>query len=87
MATNHGQSAIFTNGAPAPLVTLFIVSKFSARSVDVTKAHDMTLAGGASFNGRIFLAAVVVDRALKGSMVGERMSKSFGIEVREREMS
>jgi hypothetical protein len=28
-----------------------------------------------------------VDRALKGSMVGERMNKSFGSEVREKEMS
>jgi hypothetical protein len=56
-------------------------------SVDVTKAHNMTLAGGASFNGGIFLVAAVVDRALKGSMTGERMNKSFGIEVRENEMS
>jgi hypothetical protein len=30
---------------------------------------------------------VVVDRALKGSMVGERMNKRFGGEVREKEMS
>jgi hypothetical protein len=29
----------------------------------------------------------VVDRALKGSMVGERMNKSFGREVMEKEMS
>jgi hypothetical protein len=49
-------------------------------------AHDMTLACDASFNGGIFLAATVVDRALKGSMVGERMNKSFGREVREKEM-
>jgi hypothetical protein len=56
------------------------------RSVDATKAHDMTLAGDASFNGGIFLVAVVVDRALKGSMVGLRMNKSFGREVREKEM-
>jgi hypothetical protein len=55
-------------------------------SVDVTKAHDMTLVGGASFNSGIFLAAVVLDRALKGSMVGERMNKSYGREVREKEM-
>jgi hypothetical protein len=53
----------------------------------VTKAHDMTLAGDASFNGEIFLAVAVVDRALKGSMAGERMNKSFGREVREKEMS
>jgi hypothetical protein len=38
----------------------------------------MTLVGGASFNDGIFLVAVVVDRALKGSMVGERMNKCFG---------
>jgi hypothetical protein len=29
----------------------------------------------------------VMDRALKGSIVGERMNKSFGREVRENEMS
>jgi hypothetical protein len=47
----------------------------------------MTLEGGASFNGGIFLVVAVVDRALKGSMVGKRMNKSFGREVREKEMS
>jgi hypothetical protein len=47
----------------------------------------MTLAGDGSVNGGIFLAVAVVDRALKGSMVGERMNKSFGREVRENEMS
>jgi hypothetical protein len=51
------------------------------------KAHNMTLAGDTSFNGGIFLAAAVVDRAWKGSMVGERMNKSFGREVRQTEMS
>jgi hypothetical protein len=49
--------------------------------------HDMTLVGDASFNGGIFLAAAAVDRALKGSMARERMNKSFGREVREKEMS
>jgi hypothetical protein len=44
----------------------------------MTKAHDMILAGGASFNDGIFLAAEVVDRALKGSVVGERMNESSG---------
>jgi hypothetical protein len=29
---------------------------------------------------------VVLDRALKGSMVGERMNKRYGREVREKEM-
>jgi hypothetical protein len=53
----------------------------------VTKAHDMTLAGDASFNGGIYLVAAVVDGALKGSMAEERMNKSFGREVREKEMS
>jgi hypothetical protein len=72
---------------PAPLVTFFAASKSFYRSVDVTKAHDMTLAGDASFNGGIFLATAVVDRALKGSMAGERMNKSFGREVTEKEMS
>jgi hypothetical protein len=47
----------------------------------------MTLVGGASFNGGIFIAATAVDRALKGSMAGERMNKNFGGEVREKEMS
>jgi hypothetical protein len=68
-------------------VTSFATSRVFSRSVDATKAHDMTLAGGASFNGGVFLATTMVDRALKGSMAGERMNKSFGREVREKEMS
>jgi hypothetical protein len=82
-----GRLAIFANGAPAPPVTSFAAYKSFSRSIDATKAHDMTLAGGASFNGGIFLAAVVVDRALRGSMAGERMNRSFGREVREKDMS
>jgi hypothetical protein len=78
--------SIFVDGALAPPVTFFIASKSFSRSIDATKAHDMTLAGGASFNGGIFLAAAVVDRALMGSMAGERMNKSFGREVSEKEM-
>jgi hypothetical protein len=72
---------------PAPPVTSSAASKSFCRSVKATKAHDMTLVGDASFNGRIFLAVAAVDRALNGSMVGERMNKSFGREVREKEMS
>jgi hypothetical protein len=87
LATNYGWPAIFANGTPAPPLTSFVASRVFSGSVDVTKAHDMTLAGGASFNGWIFLAAAVVDRALKGSIVGERMNKIFGREVREKEMS
>jgi hypothetical protein len=68
-------------------VTSLVASKSFSRSVDVTKEHNMTMAGGASFNGGIFLAAAAVDRALKGSMAGERMNRSFGREVREKEMS
>jgi hypothetical protein len=68
-------------------VTSFAASRVFSRSVDVTKAHDMTLAGGASFNGGIFLAVAVVDRALKGSMVGERINKSFGRELSEKAIS
>jgi hypothetical protein len=68
-------------------VTFFTASRVFSRSVDVTKAHNMTLVGGASFNGGIFLAAAVMDRALKGSMVGERMNKGLGREVGEKEMS
>jgi hypothetical protein len=79
--------AIFTDGVPAPPVTSFAASKSFSRSIDATKAHDMTLVGSASFNSRIFLAAATVDRSLKGSMAGERMNKSFGREVREKEMS
>jgi hypothetical protein len=69
-----GRSAIFTDGTSAPPVTSLTASK-SSRSVDATKAHDMTLVGGASFNCGIFLAAAAMDRALKGSMAGERMNK------------
>jgi hypothetical protein len=75
---------IFADGALAPSVTSFVVSKALSRSVDATKAHDMTLQGGASLNGGIFLTVAVVDKALNGSMAGERMSKSFGREVRGR---
>jgi hypothetical protein len=78
---------IFTDGTLAPPVISFAACKSFCRYVDKNKAHDMTLVGDASFNGGIFLAAEVVDRALKGSMVGERMNKSFGREVREKEMS
>jgi hypothetical protein len=45
------------------------------------------LAGDASFNSGIFLAVAAVDRALKGSIAEERMNKSFGRDVREKEMS
>jgi hypothetical protein len=79
--------AIFIDGVPTPPVTSLVASKSFSRSVDVTKAHDMTMAGGASFNGGICLVATAVDRALMGSMAGERMNKSFGREVREKEMS
>jgi hypothetical protein len=82
-----GQSSIFANGAPAPLVTSLAASKSFSMFVNVTKEHDMTLAGGASFNGGIFLAVAAVDKALKGSMAGERMNKRFGREVWEKEMS
>jgi hypothetical protein len=82
-----GWPAIFTDGEPASPVTSFAASKSFYRSIDVINTHDMTLAGDASFNGGIFLEAVVVDRALKGSMAGERMNKSFRREVREKEMS
>jgi hypothetical protein len=82
-----GWLAIFTDGMPTPPVTSLAASKSFSRSVDATKAHDMTLAGGASFNSGIFLAAATVDRALKGSMARERMTKSFGREVREKEMN
>jgi hypothetical protein len=68
-------------------MTSFSASRVFSRSVDVTKAHDMTLVGGASFNCGIFLAAATVDTALKGSMAGEKINKSFGREVREKEMS
>jgi hypothetical protein len=80
-----GWPAIFVDGAP--LVTSFAASKSFSRPVDATKAHDKTLSGGASFNGGIFLVVAAVDRALKGSMAGERMNKSFEREVREKEMS
>jgi hypothetical protein len=53
----------------------------------VINTHGMTLASDSSFNGGIFLVVAVVDRALKGSMAGERLNKSFGREVREKEMS
>jgi hypothetical protein len=68
-------------------MTSFVASMSFCRSVNAIKAHDMTLAGDASFNSEIFLAMAAVDRGLKGSMVGERVNMSFGREVREKEMS
>jgi hypothetical protein len=82
-----GRPTLFDDDTLAPLVNSFAASKSFSRSVDSTKAHDMTLVGGASFNDVIFLVAAAVDRALKGSLVGERMNKSFGREVRQKEMS
>jgi hypothetical protein len=82
-----GRPAIFTDGTPAPPVTSFAASKSFSRSLDATKGHDMTLAGGASFNGGIFLVVAAVDRALKGSILEDRMDKGFESEVREKEMS
>jgi hypothetical protein len=82
-----GRPTIFTDGVPTPPVTSFAASKSFYRSVYAINAHDMTLAGDASFNDGIFLAAAAVHRALKGSMAGERMNYSFGREVREKEMS
>jgi hypothetical protein len=67
-----GRPAIFADVTLAPPVTSFAASKALSRSVDATKAHDMTLAGGASLNGGIFLVVVVVDKALKGSTVERR---------------
>jgi hypothetical protein len=87
LAVLAGWPTILADSTPAPLVTTFTTSRVFSRSVDVTKAHDMTLAGGASFNGGIFLATAAVDRALKGSIAGERMNKCFGKEVRENKMS
>jgi hypothetical protein len=78
---------IFVDGTLAPPVTSFAASMSFCRSVDAINAYDMTLAGDASLNGRIFLVVVAVDRALKGSMVEERMNKSFRREVREKGMS
>jgi hypothetical protein len=80
------QSGIFTDGALAPLVTSFAASKSFCLFVDATKAQDMTMAGDVAFNGGIFLPAATVDKALKGSAEW-RMNKSFGREVREKEMS
>jgi hypothetical protein len=65
-------------------MTSFAASKARTRCVVATKEHDMTVAGGASLNSGIVLAITAVDKALKGSMVGERMNKSFGREVRGR---
>jgi hypothetical protein len=61
---------MFADGMLAPPVTSFAASKSLCRSVDAISAHDTTLVGDASFNGRIFLAGVVVDRVLKRSMIG-----------------
>jgi hypothetical protein len=81
-----GWPTIFPYGTPAPPVTSSATSKSFCRSVNVINAHDMTLVGDASLNGGIFRAVAAVDRALKGSMVGERTNKSFGREVRDKEM-
>jgi hypothetical protein len=76
-ATMAGLPAIVAIGVPAPPVTSFAASKAFSKSVDVTRAHDATLAGDASLKGRIILAAVAVDKVLKGSMAREEMSKAL----------
>jgi hypothetical protein len=68
-------------------MTSFAAPKSFCGSVDVITTHDITLASDASFNNGIFLAAAAVDRALKGSMIGERMNKSLGREVMENYIS
>jgi hypothetical protein len=68
--TMASQPAIFADGALAPPVTSFTTSKALSRFVDATKAHDMTLAGGASLNSGIFLVAAAVGKALKGFTIG-----------------
>jgi hypothetical protein len=81
--TMVSRPAIFTDGTLAPPVTYFTTCKSFSRSVNATKAHNIILEGGASFNGGIFFAVAAVDRALKGSMAAKRINKSFGREVRE----
>jgi hypothetical protein len=66
------QPTIFADGALAPPVTSFAASKSLCRPVDAINAHDMTLAGDASFNGGIFLAAAAMNKALKGSSPAHR---------------
>jgi hypothetical protein len=76
-----GRLAIFVDGVLAPPVTSFIASMSFYRSINAMNPHNMTLVGDASFNSGIFLAAAVVDKALKGSIRGGRMNKCFGREV------
>jgi hypothetical protein len=82
-----GRPTILVDGTPAPPVTSFVASKSFCRSVNATKENEMTLVGDAYFNGGNFLVTTTVDRAFRGSMAGERMNKSFGREVREKDMS
>jgi hypothetical protein len=58
-------------------MTSFTASRVFSWSIDATKAHDMTLAGGASFNGGIFLAAVAVDSAWKGPLAGRELTRAL----------
>jgi hypothetical protein len=58
-------------------MTSFAASKAFFKSVDVSSAHDVTLARGASLNGGNILAVAAVDRALKGSMAREEMKKAL----------
>jgi hypothetical protein len=68
---------IIISGAAALPMTSFVASKAFSKLVDVTSAHDVTLAGGASLNVGIILVAAAVDRALKGSMAREEMKKAL----------
>jgi hypothetical protein len=80
LTINHGPPAIFANGVLAPPVTSFAASKSFCRSIDVINAHNMTLAGDASFNGGSG------GQSIEGIHGRGRMNKSFGREVREKEM-
>jgi hypothetical protein len=72
-----GHPPIIADGTLAPSMTSFLTSKAFSKSVDVTSAHDVTLAGGASLNGGIIIMEAAVDMALNGSMAREEMKKAL----------
>jgi hypothetical protein len=61
------------DGALAPPMTSFIASKAFSRSVDATSAYD-DHGGRCLSQWRDHPHVAAVDRALKGSMAGERMN-------------
>jgi hypothetical protein len=76
-----GQPPIFTDGAPAPLVTSLVTSKTLSKSLDATRVQNVTSAED-TLSGGITLMAAAVDTTLKDSIEVRRKILGLGREVK-----